>query len=211
MVAALVGMASVSLVSPVTGVAAADDGVYGDPVAATEYWREQSLEDNCGLVAVADVVGEITGNEPTEEQMVTLAENTPSVANPGPIYAPRDDPSHAGDNGGVSMRDLVVLLDHFGIKSQKTYAKTGMSALQQYLGDGRKVIARVNSAVIWDTSDQRTKADHFLVVTGIDTNQKIVHLNDPGADHADEQVPVTTFTTAWQTAKEAVVVTNAAS
>ena len=33
-------------------------GVYGDPAAAAKYWQEQSLEDNCGLVSVADVVGE---------------------------------------------------------------------------------------------------------------------------------------------------------
>ena len=50
------------------------------------------------------------------------------------------------------------------------------------------MIAWVNSAIIWNTSDQRTKADHFLVVTGIDANKEIVHLNDPGADAPDEQV-----------------------
>ena len=58
-----------------------------------------------------------------------------------------------------------------------------MPALQEYLADNRKVIAWVNSRTILDTSDQRTKADHYLVVTGVDTNKDIVHLNDPGADH----------------------------
>jgi hypothetical protein len=86
-----------------------------------------------------------------------------------------------------------------------------MPALQQYLGDGRKVIAWVNSAVIWKTSDQRTEADHYLVVTGLDTNKEIVHLNDPGADHADERVGITTFTNAWQTGEESIVVTTAAN
>jgi hypothetical protein len=46
-----------------------------------------------------------------------------------------------------------------------------------------------------------------LVVTGIDTNKKIIHLNDPGADHADEQVSFTTFTNAWRTGEESIVVT----
>jgi hypothetical protein len=214
---AFIGIASVPLVSGChsttasTSSAAASTGVYGDPAAVGKYWQQQSLEDNCGLMSVADVVGEITGNEPTEQQMITLAQNTPSGTNPGPIYAPSADPSHANGNGGVEMADLVVLLDHYGIKSAMYWTAhpetTGMPALQQYLRDGRKAIAWVNSAVIWNTSDQRTKADHYLVVTGIDTNKKIIHLNDPGADHADEQVSFTTFTNAWRTGEESIVVT----
>ncbi|BBZ52404.1 hypothetical protein MHEI_41210 [Mycobacterium heidelbergense] len=192
---------------------AATSGVYGDPATAAKYWQQQSLEDNCGLVSVADVVGEITGHAPTEEQMITLAENTPSGTNPGPIYAPRDDPSHSNGNGGIEMADEVVLLDHYGIKSVMTYAahpdQTGLPALEQYLGNDRKVIAWVNSAIIWNTGDQRAKADHFLVVTGIDTNKEIVHLNDPGADHADERVSIATFTSAWRTGEESIVVTAA--
>ena len=69
-----VGAASVPLASR----AAATDGVYGNPAAAAKYWQEQSLEDNCGLMSVADVVGETTGHAPTEEQMVTLAEKSGS-------------------------------------------------------------------------------------------------------------------------------------
>ncbi|OOK77492.1 peptidase C39-like family protein [Mycobacterium kansasii] len=57
--------------------------------------------------------------------------------------------------------------------------QTGLPALQRYLTDNRKIIAWVNSAVIWNSDDQRSTADHFLVVTGIDTNNEIVHLNDP--------------------------------
>ncbi len=187
-------------------------GMYGDPTAAAKYWHAQSREDNCGLMSVADVVGEITGQQPTEAQMITLAENTPSGTNPGPIYARPSDPSHANGTGGIEMADAVVLLEHYGIKSVMAYTKThpdqtGMPALQQYLTDHRKIIAWVNSAVIWNTSDQRSKADHLLVVTGIDTNREIIHLNDSGADHADEQVPLTSFTDAWQTGEDSIVVT----
>jgi hypothetical protein len=190
-------------------------GMYGTPAAAAKYWQQQSLEDNCGLVSVADAVGEITGHAPTEQQIIALAENTPSQTNPGPIYAPPNDPSHTNGNGGIEMADEVVLLEHYGIKSVMTDTthpdQTGLPAVEQYLTDNRKIIAWVNSAVIWNSSDQRTKADHFLVVTGIDTNNEIIHLNDPGADHADEQVSITTFTTAWQTGGDSIVVTAAAS
>lgn len=198
-----------------TTTTAARTGVYGDPAAAAKYWQQQSLEDNCGLVSVADVVGQITGHAPTEQQMIALAVSTPSVTNPGPIYAPVNDPSHANGTGGIEMADEVVLLEHYGIKSVMTDAtthpeQTGLPALQRYLTDSRKIIAWVNSAVIWNTSDQRTAADHFLVVTGIDTNTEVVHLNDPGADHADEQVAIAAFTTAWQTGGDSIVVTVAA-
>jgi hypothetical protein len=216
-VVASIGMASVPLVSGChsTTASTSSAAVYGDPAAVAQYWRQQSLEDNCGLMSVADVVGEITGKEPTEQQMITLAQNTPSGTNPGPIYASSVDPTHANGDGGVEMADLVVLLDHYGIKSAMYWTAhpetTGMPALQQYLRDGRKAIAWVNSAVIWNTTDQRTKADHYLVVTGIDTNKKIIHLNDPGADHPDEQVSITTFTNAWRTGEESIVVTMPAS
>lgn len=198
-----------------TSTTAGDGGMYGDPAAAAKYWQQQSLEDNCGLVSVADVVGEVTGHAPTEQQVITLAVNTPSETNPGPIYAPVNDPSHANGTGGIEMADEVVLLKHYGITSMMTDTathpeQTGLPALEHYLTDNRKIIAWVNSAVIWNTSDQRTAADHFLVVTGIDTNTEVVHLNDPGADHADEQVPITTFTTAWQTGGDSIVVTAAA-
>ena len=110
-VSALVGMATVSFASacgpatptmtsptttsgsygnpPSTPSPTASSGMYGDPAAAAKYWHQQSLEDNCGLLSVADVVGQITGHEPTEQQIIALAEKTPSQTNPGPIYAPR--------------------------------------------------------------------------------------------------------------------------
>lgn len=190
-------------------------GMYGNPAGAAKYWAAQSLEDNCGLVSVADVVGEITGNAPTERQMLDLAESTPSGANPGPIYAPRNDASHSGPDSGISMADLVILLDHFGIKSEMTASsdreQNGLPLLEQYLAHDRKVIAFVNSSVILNAEDQRTKGDHFLVVTGIDTGNDTVHLNDPGIDHPDEQVSLTMFMTAWQTSDQSVVVTAARS
>jgi hypothetical protein len=189
LVASCIAITCVSVASECGPTATAESGVYGDPAAA-KYWQEQSLEDNCGLMAVADVVGEITGNSPTERQMIRLAEHTPSGTNPGPIYAPRDDPSHSNGNGGIEMADEVVLLDHYGIKS---------------------VMAWVNSAIIWHTNDQRTNADHFLVVTGIDTNKEIVHLNDPGVEYPDEQVSITTFTSARKTGEDSIVVTSATS
>lgn len=218
MVAGLVG--SVVLAGP----AAADPnpvipGVYGDPVAAAEYWQPQLADDSCGLMAVADVVGQVTGDLPTEQEMVDLAEQTPSVSQPGPIYV---DPDNPGGGEGISYKDLVVLLEHFGVPSVVTYSEvanqtgvpTGLPALEQYLGQGRKVIAFVNSAIIWkDSQEQHDSSDHFLVVTGVDTNAHSVHLNDSGAEEggANEEVPVDTFLAAWDTGDETMIVTKEAA
>lgn len=190
------------------GLAAADTGsdtgVYGNPTAAAPYWHAQSLEDNCGAMSVADVVGEISGHAPTEQQILAVAEQTPSAMNPGTkIYMP--------GTGGISVGDLPVLLAHHDIVAATNETSgPGLDSLEQYLAADCKVIADVNSAIIWDTADQRRDADHFLVVTGIDTNKGVVHLNDPGADNADEQVPAPAFVKAWQAGGYDSVITAAA-
>ena len=233
LVGACIGIASMSLVSacssapssmraattspaatsgraPATAKALAGD-MYGDPAAAAKYWVQQSLEDTCGLASVADVVGEVTGHTPTEEQIIKVAQNTPSSIRDGPVYLPTGDPGHETEKGGIDMADTVVLLDHYGIKSHMTYDKhpeeVGLSKLEEYLGADRKVIAWVNSGTILGSNDQRTSADHLLVVTGIDTNKELVHLNDPYADYADTKVSIGTFMTAWKIGQESITVT----
>jgi hypothetical protein len=67
-------------------------GIYGDPFAAASYWRQQHTSD-CGEMAVADVVGLLTGHEPAEQQITALAETTPSTARPGPIWNPLRAPT----------------------------------------------------------------------------------------------------------------------
>jgi hypothetical protein len=58
--------------------AAPADGMYGNPTAAARYWQRQH-ESDCAEMSVADVVGEISGYEPTEQQIDAVAENTPSL------------------------------------------------------------------------------------------------------------------------------------
>ncbi len=192
---------SIAVADPETG---SGSGMYGDPAAAAPYWQPQSLEDNCGAMSVADVVGEITGDAPTEAQILAVAEQTPSEINPGTkIYAP--------NTGGISVGDLPVLLKHYGITAATSDgAADGLGGLEHDLASGSKVIAYVNSALIWDTADQRSAADHFVVVTGIDANNNIVHLNDPGADNANETIPAPIFMEAWRTGEYNSVVTAAA-
>ncbi|WP_235435755.1 C39 family peptidase [Mycobacterium sp. EPa45] len=194
-------LGGVALADPSAG---SQGGVYGDPAAAAPYWQAQSLEDNCGAMSAADVVGQLTASRPTEAQILAVAERTPSEMNPGDmIYKP--------NNNGISIGDLPVLLKHYGIKSVNSDTSgpdaTGLNALEQYLAAGRKVIAFVNYAIVEDSSDQRTAADHFVVVTGIDTNKNVVHLNDPAADEANTTLSISAFMKAWDTSNDSIIVT----
>ena len=197
-VATLIVAACIAL----AGVAQADPNgqMYGDPGAAAPYWRFQHGED-CGLMAVADVVGQIKGREPSQIGIELRGTFTKSEAHRGRIY--RFD--------GTSVEDMVVLLQKYGIQSQLTTGNT-MGGLEQDLAGGRKVIAALNAETIWNYPQgqgNRTEADHAVVVTGVDTRTDIVHLNDSGTPNGrDEQIPMATFAQAWATGNNLLVVTQ---
>jgi hypothetical protein len=172
-------------------------GMYGDPAAAAPYWRQQHGSD-CGEMAVADIVGEITGRQPTERQITAVAEKLPSATGSGPIWNPP---------GNTDIRDLPLLLWHYWVRADNI--QTNIAALQQNLVDKRKVIALVNAETIWSRPGNRAWANHFVVVTGIDTKAGLVHLNDSGIIAGrDEQVPITTFERAWAPNHNSAVVTK---
>ena len=209
---ATVGLAAPAMASPATGVEAAG-ALYGQPDAAAEYWQMQHLADDCVLMTVADVVGQVTGNLPSEAEIVKLAENTPSVAHPGSIYLPPTQ----GRTFGTDPSDVVVLLAHYGIEGAITNAvtedqtgvRTGLVAIEQYLGGGHRVIATINIETIWDSAEgDRTAPDHSVVVTGVDTRTGMVHLNDPAySEGRDKQVTIATFMQAWKASDYQMVVT----
>jgi hypothetical protein len=192
-VAACIGLAGVAQADP-------NGQMYGDPGAAAPYWRFQHGED-CGLMAVADVVGQIKGREPTQIGIELRGTFTKSEAHRGRIY--RFD--------GTSVEDMVVLLQKYGIQSQLTTGNT-MGGLEQDLAGGRKVIAALNAETIWNYPQgqgNRSEADHAVVVTGVDTRTDIVHLNDSGTPNGrDEQIPIATFAQAWATGNNILIVTQ---
>ncbi|HEU0190122.1 MAG TPA: C39 family peptidase [Mycobacterium sp.] len=200
-VAALAVAAALGLAG-ITAVAHADQEgqMYGDPAAAAVWWRYQHQED-CGLMAVADVVGQLTGHEPLQVGIELRSFFTPSEVHQGGIY----------EFDGTSPQDLVLLLSKYGIQSQLTTGNT-MAGLEQYLAGGHKVIAGVNAETIWNYppgQENHTEADHAVVVTGVDTANNVVHLNDSGTPNGrDEQIPMATFTQAWATGNNLLIVTQ---
>jgi hypothetical protein len=172
-------------------------GMYGDPSAAAPYWRQQHASD-CGEMAVADVVGQITGHEPAEQRITALAESTPSTARPGPIWKLP---------ASTDIRDLPVLLAHYRIKADNI--QTSITALEQDLAEKRRVIVIVNAETIWNRPGKRNGANHYVVVTGIDPTAGVVHLNDSGIMNGrDEQVPIATFEQAWAPNYNSAIVTK---
>jgi hypothetical protein len=192
--------------------------LYGDPAAAAPFWRYQQYDDDCVEMAVADVVGELTGTQPSEQAIVKLAQSTPSSVHPGPVYQ-KPKKHHSGD--GTSFDDEPTLLSHYGIRAVSTdkssaattHVPTGMLALQQDLAKGRKVIAGVNAEVIWGDpvedkdSNGEPLANHAVVVTGVDTAAGVVYLNDSGSEQGRaEQVPIDVFIRSWDGSDEQMTV-----
>jgi predicted double-glycine peptidase len=201
--ARIVGLAAVLSAAAGSAVAfagaahAARDGMDGDPVAAAPYWRYQQQDYDCGEMAVADVVGQITGHEPTEGEITATAGNIPSVSHPGPIYRA---------SAYTKNSDLPVLLAHYGVQAAAVHVNT--DALAQDLDEGRKVIVGLNDKTVWNKPGDRTQENHFVVVTGIDTKAGVAHLNDSGSKAGrDEQVSIATFEQAWKTSDNFAVVT----
>jgi Peptidase_C39 like family len=172
-------------------------GIYGNPIAAAVYWRPQHSGD-CGEMAVADVVGQVSGNEPIEHQITAAAQSIPRTTGRGPIYRPRR---------GTDVRDLPTLLAHYGIQS--TLAQSTIGGLEQDLAHGHKVIANVNAQTIWNQSGNHNVDNHVVVVTGIDANTGVVHLNDSGINTGrNEKVFLATFEKAWTVGSHMAVVTD---
>jgi hypothetical protein len=194
-------VASAAATHAETGISVPDAnyelGMYGDPAAAAPYWRQQHSSD-CGEMAVADVVGQITGREPTEQQITAVAAATPSTVGAGPIWKPA---------ASTDIRNLPVLLWHYWIRAENIQTTT--TALEQDLADKRKIVVIVNAETVWNRPGKRDLANHFVVVTGIDTKAGVVHLNDSGIDTGrDEQVPIATFEHAWAPNHNSAVVTK---
>jgi hypothetical protein len=226
-VAVLTGAAALGLAvgtaqaAPGAPVPSSSGGIlYGDPAAAAPFWRYQQYDDDCVEMAVADVVGELTGKQPTEPEIVKLAESTPSSVHRGPIYT-KPKKHNAGE--GTSFEDEPRLLAHYGIHAVSidkesgagTHLPASMNALEQDLANGHKVIAGVNSEIIWGepvedkTSAGEPEANHAVVVTGVDTARGIVHLNDSGSERGrDEQVPIEVFIRSWDGSDDQMTVTG---
>jgi hypothetical protein len=194
---------------------ATSGNIYGDPAPAAKYWRYHQYWDDCALMASADVIGEITGMEPSEEDIIDKAQATPSSQGPGPLYTRPADPQDPNSGQGMWFRDIPTLLAQYNVHATITHG--GMEELEQQLGVGHKVIVSVNGELIWhepvEDKDKDKEGnpthDHTVVVTGVDTGNDVVHLNDSGSSQGgDAQIPMALFVQAWDASGGLVEVTT---
>ena len=217
--AAAAGAVALGLAAP---AGAASSTLYGDPVAAAQWWRHQKYDD-CVLMASADVIGQVTGKEPSEAAIIRKAQSMPSVVHPGTIYTKPANTKNPNSGMGTSFADVPALLAEYGVDAAVTNRshaaedgiRVGIEGLKQQLGTGHKVIVGVNGELLWDvpvrTKDEMGNplGDHAVVVTGVDAGLNIVHLNDSGdPEGRDSQVPMALFVKAWDSSDELMIVTT---
>lgn len=201
---------------------AASGTMYGNPAAAAKFWHHQQFDD-CVLMSTADVVGEMTGKQPSEMAIIRLAQATPSKVHPGSIYVKPANKKDPNSGMGTSFMDVPQLLAHYGVgakwtdgdDAKRTGIPTGMESLESLLGSGHKVMVSLNAEMIWhqpiESKDEKgnPQSDHAVVVTGVDTANGVVHLNDSGNPKGrDEQIPMALFVKAWATSDDFMVVTT---
>ncbi|MFC9549771.1 hypothetical protein ACFTWF_02855 [Rhodococcus sp. NPDC056960] len=217
--AAVVGLAALGLVGTANAVSPAAVStvsasvVVGDPVGAAAYWQRQHGDD-CAEMAVADVVGEVTGRTPSEAEIVGVAQRTPSTVYPGPIYT-GDAVGGPADayitTGGTASEDIPVLLAHYDIAAVTDYAESATTGIDELVADlvtGQKVIVGVNAETIWNERGDHTTADHAVVVTGIDLIAGVVYLNDSGIDTGRaEMISLDVFLASWSTSNYEMITT----
>ena len=209
-----VAVVSSSVLLGSAGPANATSGtMHGDPGAAAKYWRYQQYWDDCTLMSSADVIGEMTGVEPSEEDIIDMAQSTPSSQGPGPISTRPADPKDPNSGQGTWFRDIATLLARYSVGA--VIINGDIEGLEQHLDAGHKVIASVNSELIWHKPVEDTDKygnpthNHSVVVTGVDTRNEVVHLNDSGSsDGRDEQIPLALFIQSWSASKDLMAVTE---
>jgi Peptidase_C39 like family len=196
--AAVIGSDGPAHAAPKAPAPNTNSGMHGDPAAAAAYWRYQQQDFDCAEMAVADVIGQVSGHLPSEDEITGAAANIPSASHPGPIYT----------GGRTSNKDLVPLLAQYGVPADAVHPSTS-DTLVRRLDQGRKVIVGVNDKILWNVPSDRSNENHFVVVIGIDTRANVVHVNDSGIEAGrDEQVSLDTFEAAWAASDNFAVVTR---
>lgn len=176
------------------------------------------------LVADAGIIGQLTGDLPTEQYMITLAKkNTTSVSNP-----PRK--MYLGTQAetkfaGLTIVDGVALLKQFGIDGTYTTYKTvprgggqtrqeaaqvkaadgnrALTALSAALAAGKAAMVDVDADSIVKAANGQvsdtiaTETNHMVVVTGVDIKAGLVYLNDGNLSKGSVGIPMKAFMDSW--------------
>lgn len=173
----------------------------GNPVGESSHWHQQH-ENDCAVMAQADVYESITGRHLTEQEALSIVTQ------------------HGWYHDGTTLPDTGRLLNYLGIPTQQ-YTNASLQDLYTVLQHGDHVIVGVNANEIWfpyhDSATgspiEQSVGGHAVWVTGIDQapdgSIKII-LNDTGKPGGQmEAVDASDFMNAWSDFNNFMVVAPA--
>ncbi|MBO0681116.1 C39 family peptidase [Mycolicibacterium sp. S2-37] len=195
-------------------------GVHGNPEANKKYLRQQGNCPTCVLMAVASVVGQLTGILPENEEIITRATTTRSDTARGEMIY---QPGGTGQNGkhyGVTYVDAVKLLDSYGIDAvvseyTKNQGDRALKELTAALDDRGSVIVSIHGQTMydalfgWDHSPRPPgikSGNHAVSVTGVDENRRLVFINDSNLKTGAQPIPLDLFLEVWRTSAYTTVI-----
>jgi len=168
--------------------------IYGEPIQDSLVWHQQTTPFTCGIVS-SEMVLKMFGLDISESELVYEATNNGLLS----------------DNG-ITIEGIQEILNIHGIDTH--LISGGLSDLETELEYGHKIVIPLDSGEIWDEDSPledffEERADHAVVLTGIDTDKGVVFLNDPG--HPDGQamkINIDKFTDAWDDSGNQFIATD---
>ncbi|WP_142389947.1 hypothetical protein [Mycobacterium sp. shizuoka-1] len=207
-------------------------GIYGTQAAQKQFWLEQTLDNDCVLIADAAIIAQLTGQTFTEAEIVAIGKSTPSVVDPTkPIYVGTKEETGVA---GVYTADGVALLKKYGIdatyksyvddpepgeapnKATQVDGQRALSDVEAALAAGKAVAVVVDSALIVNAYGQNVptpdpEPNHWVVVTGVDTATGKVYLNDGNLPAGSTAISMAGFMWSWQASDFGVIVASKAA
>lgn len=198
------------------------DTEFGNYAANKQYWIYQGQLQSCVLMAVAGVIGQLTGTMPTEEAILDLARSTASDSVADEMIF-EGDGQVPGMHYGTFYVDAVKLLNKYGLNADMSQYTKGqgdlaLDDLKGALSDGQGVIVSVNNQTIYNgylskylgknlfTINGIAEGNHGVIVLAVDVTKNLVYLNDSAVkDGQGFPVPLDKFMTAWQASRYTMV------
>ncbi|MGF1490838.1 MAG: C39 family peptidase [Prochloraceae cyanobacterium] len=100
---------------------------------------------------------------------------------------------------GTDARDVGNLLELYGVQVNR-YQDADIDFLAAELEQGKRIIIGVDSGELWHPASERGedyKADHSLLVVGIDYYDRVVIIRDPGTGDIAKEYTFEQFMDAW--------------